>query len=103
MRPSIEVQPELELKELLSHLKYAFLGENDTLLVIRAPGLQERQIKVLWKHVKAIGWTLIILWTFYQEYAPTKLSLLRAAKPIVNQHQLKRYYTIGSQEGNNNG
>ena len=32
--PSIVQAPDIELKQLPSHLKYAFLGENDTLPVI---------------------------------------------------------------------
>ncbi|XP_038896420.1 uncharacterized protein LOC120084686 [Benincasa hispida] len=34
MRPSLEQPPELELKQLPRHLKYAFLGTNNTLPVI---------------------------------------------------------------------
>ena len=60
--PSVLQAPELELKPLPSHLKYAFLGSNDTLLVIIAKNLtavqEERLLRVLKEHKTAIGWTL---------------------------------------------
>ncbi|CAM8940531.1 unnamed protein product [Rhodiola kirilowii] len=60
--PSVVQAPTVELKPLPEHLKYAFLGENDTLPVIIKNGLgadQERRlIKVLTEHKLAIGWTL---------------------------------------------
>ncbi|KAI3809399.1 hypothetical protein L1987_25371 [Smallanthus sonchifolius] len=43
LKPSLESRPKLELKELPKHLKYAFVGENDTLPVIIATGLTEEQ------------------------------------------------------------
>ncbi|CAM8940958.1 unnamed protein product [Rhodiola kirilowii] len=60
--PSIVQAPEIELKPLPAHLKYVFLGDNETLLVIIKSGLemdQERRlIEVLSRHKTAIGWTL---------------------------------------------
>ncbi|CAM8906175.1 unnamed protein product [Rhodiola kirilowii] len=60
--PSIERAPDVELKPLPEHLKYAFLGENETLPVIIKSGLgadQERRlVEVLGRHKLAIGWTL---------------------------------------------
>ncbi|CAM8893032.1 unnamed protein product [Rhodiola kirilowii] len=60
--PSIVQAPEVELKPLPGHLKYAFLGENETLPVIIKSGLetdQERRlVEVLSRHRLAIGWTL---------------------------------------------
>jgi hypothetical protein len=60
--PSIESPPKLELKPLPDKLKYAFLGANDTLLVIIASDLQEDQennlLEVLKEHKEAIGWTV---------------------------------------------
>ncbi|CAM8934479.1 unnamed protein product [Rhodiola kirilowii] len=60
--PSIVQAPEVELKPLPGHLKYAFLGENATLPVIIKSGLetdQERRlVEVLSRHKLAIGWTL---------------------------------------------
>ncbi|GJX79157.1 reverse transcriptase domain-containing protein [Tanacetum coccineum] len=40
-KPSMEEPPELELKDLPSHLKYAYLEENDKLPVIIAKGLKD--------------------------------------------------------------
>ncbi|XP_015167994.1 uncharacterized protein [Solanum tuberosum] len=58
-KPSTKEPPSLELKALPSHLKYAFLGDNNTLPVIIANNLLERHVKlvieVLQKHIKVIG------------------------------------------------
>ncbi|XP_071939080.1 uncharacterized protein [Coffea arabica] len=60
--PSYEQAPQLELKPLPKHLKYAFLGEKETLPVIVNSALDEEQLdkllRVLRKHLKAIGWTI---------------------------------------------
>ncbi|CAM8953557.1 unnamed protein product [Rhodiola kirilowii] len=60
--PSVMQAPKIELKSLPGHLKYAFLGDNDTLPVIIKSGLEAGQeqslIKVLKQHKLAIGWTL---------------------------------------------
>ncbi|CAM8990536.1 unnamed protein product [Rhodiola kirilowii] len=60
--PSVMQAPEIELKPLPGHLKYAFLGENNTLLVIIKSGLEvgqeHRLVKVLRQHKLALGWTL---------------------------------------------
>ncbi|CAM8959032.1 unnamed protein product [Rhodiola kirilowii] len=60
--PSVMQAPKIELKPLHGHLKYAFLGENNTLLVIIKSGLEANQehrlVKVLRQHKLAIGWTL---------------------------------------------
>ncbi|XP_059294570.1 uncharacterized protein LOC132047560 [Lycium ferocissimum] len=61
-KPSIIEPPKLELKQLPSHLKYEFLGPNNTLLVIVSALLTEEQIslllKVLREYRRAIGWTI---------------------------------------------
>ncbi|XP_055826378.1 uncharacterized protein LOC129894752 [Solanum dulcamara] len=58
-KPSIDEPPVLELKELTSHLRYIFLGENNTLLVIIAVDMSERHVtilvEVLQRYKKAIG------------------------------------------------
>ncbi|KAJ9552673.1 hypothetical protein OSB04_016718 [Centaurea solstitialis] len=60
--PSVEQPPDLELKPLPSHLKYAYLAEDDKLPVIISSKLSEDQeqqlINLLKKHKKAIGWTI---------------------------------------------
>ncbi|GJR42927.1 reverse transcriptase domain-containing protein [Tanacetum coccineum] len=59
-KSSIEEPPELELKDLPSHLEYDFLEENDKLPVIIAKGLKNDQkealINVLKSHKHAIAW-----------------------------------------------
>ncbi|GJY49868.1 reverse transcriptase domain-containing protein [Tanacetum coccineum] len=61
-KPSIEEPPELELKELPSHLEYAYLEENDKLPVIIAKCLRDDEkdalIKVLKSHKQAIAWKI---------------------------------------------
>ncbi|KAL5561252.1 hypothetical protein UlMin_030999 [Ulmus minor] len=59
---SVDESPALELKPLPSHLRYAYLGDFSTFLVIISALLTEEQevqlLKVLKKFKKAIGWTL---------------------------------------------
>ena len=60
--PSIEQAPDLELKPLPDHLKYVYLGDNQTLPVIIAKELtsiqEEKLTNVLRNHKTAIGWTI---------------------------------------------
>ncbi|CAN6547372.1 unnamed protein product [Malus baccata var. baccata] len=60
--PSIIQAPILELKPLLSHLKYIFLGENETLPAIISSSLtaqeEEKLLRVLKEFKSALGWTL---------------------------------------------
>ena len=61
-KPSTEEPPNLELKPLPSHLRYAYLGDEETLPVIVSVSLTEEQeeklLQVLKKFKKAIGWTI---------------------------------------------
>ncbi|KAB2629204.1 hypothetical protein D8674_033999 [Pyrus ussuriensis x Pyrus communis] len=60
--PSIIQAPGLELKPLPSHLKYIFLGENETLPAIISSSLtaqeEEKLVQVLKEFKSALGWTL---------------------------------------------
>ncbi|XP_076926950.1 uncharacterized protein LOC143590288 [Bidens hawaiensis] len=62
LRPSLEIPPVVELKELPKHLKYVFLGENDTLPAVIGSNLEEDQERalmvVLKEHKAALGWTI---------------------------------------------
>ncbi|KAM2671214.1 hypothetical protein EV1_007050 [Malus domestica] len=62
LRPSIIQAPTLELKPLPSHLKYIFLGENETLPAIISSSLtaqeEEKLLQVLKEFKSALGWTL---------------------------------------------
>ena len=58
--PSTIKPPKLDLKPLPNHLRYTFLGEDETLPVIISSTLTQSQeemlVKMLRKRVKAIGW-----------------------------------------------
>ena len=60
--PSEERPPKLELKPLSSHLKYAFLGVEETFSVIISSSLESDQenklLEILRTHKTAIGWTI---------------------------------------------
>ncbi|KAJ9556763.1 hypothetical protein OSB04_011377 [Centaurea solstitialis] len=75
--PSVISPPDLELKQLPSHLKYAFLGEENKLPVIISSSLEEEQEKklvdMLKLHTKAIGWTI---------------ADLRGISPAICQHKI---------------
>ncbi|CAN6697903.1 unnamed protein product [Malus baccata var. baccata] len=62
MIPSVVQPSTLELKPLPSHLKYVFLGEDDTLPVIISSSLtaqeESKLVRVLKEYKTAIGWTL---------------------------------------------
>ena len=61
--PSIEKPPILELKHLPAHVKYIYLGDQETLPVIMLAQLTNHQeadlIVALKKHKKTIGWQMI--------------------------------------------
>ncbi|XP_050238324.1 uncharacterized protein LOC126687812 [Mercurialis annua] len=60
--PSSITPPQVELKTLPSHLRYAFLGDNMTLPIIISNNLSETQearvVKVVKQHILAIGWQI---------------------------------------------
>ena len=60
--PSEERPPKLELKPLPSHLKYAFLGAEETFPVIISSSLEMNQenqlLEILRTHRTALGWTI---------------------------------------------
>ena len=62
MLPSVLHAHQLELKPFPTHLKYMFLGENETLPVIIANNLtslqEDRLIRVLKEPKIAIWWTI---------------------------------------------
>ncbi|KAK9043538.1 hypothetical protein V6N11_071874 [Hibiscus sabdariffa] len=61
-KPSLEIATSLELKPLPSHLKYVYLGANDTLPVIISTQLNASQelsvVNSLKQYKKAIVWTM---------------------------------------------
>ncbi|KAM2922794.1 hypothetical protein COP2_039113 [Malus domestica] len=62
MLPSVVQPPTLELKPIPSHLRYVFLGEDETLPIIISSSLtaqeESKLVRVLKEYKTAIGWTL---------------------------------------------
>lgn len=85
MLPSIVQAPELELKVLPEHLKYAYLGESETLPVIISATLEAKQehklVEVLKKHKTAIGWTLADIKGINPAHCVHRILLEDGAKP----------------------
>ena len=86
MLPSVLHAPQLELKPLPTHLKYMFLGENETLPVIIANNLASLQedmlIRVLKEHKTAIGWTIADIKGISSSICMHRIHLEDVAKPI---------------------
>ncbi|GJS15540.1 hypothetical protein Tco_0410012 [Tanacetum coccineum] len=85
-----EDPPDLELKDLPSHLEYAFLEGNDTLPVIIAKNLKDEDktalIKVLKSHKQAIAWKISDIKGIDPQFCSHMILMEENAKPIV-QHQ----------------
>ncbi|CAN6685971.1 unnamed protein product [Malus baccata var. baccata] len=83
--PSIVQPPTLELKPLPSHLKYVFLGEDQTLPVIISSSLtaqeEDKLIRVLKEHKSAIGWTLADIKGISPTTCMHRILLEEGAKP----------------------
>ena len=83
--PSILHAPKLELKTLPDHLKYVFLGENETLPVIIFSNLsslqEEKLIRVLKDHRTSIGWTIADIKGISPSTCIHKIILEDGAKP----------------------
>ncbi|XP_021996068.1 uncharacterized protein LOC110893261 [Helianthus annuus] len=86
-RPSVEAPPPLELKELPSHLEYAFLGEGSQLPVIISAGLTEEEKKklmsVLRDHRQAIVWKLMDIKDINPSFCTHKILMEEEFKPVV--------------------
>ncbi|GJT13604.1 reverse transcriptase domain-containing protein [Tanacetum coccineum] len=89
-KPSIEEPPELELKDLPSHLEYAFLEETDKLPVIISKELKEEEkaalLKVLKSHKRAIAWKISDIKGIDPSFCTNKILMKDDFKPAV-QHQ----------------
>ncbi|CAN6576826.1 unnamed protein product [Malus baccata var. baccata] len=79
------ISPVLELKPLPDHLKYVFLGDNETLPVIVSSSLtaieEEKLIRVLKEHKTAIGWTLADIRGISPTTCMHRIFLEEGAKP----------------------
>ncbi|GJZ31263.1 hypothetical protein Tco_0576310 [Tanacetum coccineum] len=89
-KPSIEEPPELELKDLLSHLEYAFLEETNKLPVIIAKDLKDnekdRLLKDLKSHKRAIAWKISDIKGINPQFCTHKILMEDDSKPTV-EHQ----------------
>ncbi|GJV50435.1 hypothetical protein Tco_1440647 [Tanacetum coccineum] len=86
-KSSIEEPPELELKDLPSHLEYAFLEENNKLPVIIAKGLKNNEkdalLKVLKSHKRAIAWKITDIKDIDPHFCTYKILMEDDYKPTV--------------------
>ncbi|GJY26064.1 DNA-directed DNA polymerase [Tanacetum coccineum] len=89
-KPSIEEPPELKLKDLPSHLEYAFLEGTDKLPVIISKELKEEEkaalLKVLKSHKWAIAWKISDIKGIDPSFCTHKILMEDDFKPAV-QHQ----------------
>nr|GEU29877.1 reverse transcriptase domain-containing protein [Tanacetum cinerariifolium] len=87
VKSSIEEPPKLELKELPSHLEYAFLEETDKLPVIIAKDLKdvekEALLKVLKSHKRAIDWKITDIKGIDPGFCTHKILMEEDYKPAV--------------------
>ncbi|KAL5549377.1 hypothetical protein UlMin_004608 [Ulmus minor] len=84
---SIKEPPKLELKELPSHLRYAFLEESSYYPVIINSSLndleEEKLLRVLREHRKAIGWTIDDIKGISPSICMHKILMEETYKPLV--------------------
>ncbi|XP_074300626.1 uncharacterized protein LOC141631917 [Silene latifolia] len=84
--PSIVKPPIVKLKPLPSHLKYAFLGDGETLPVIISSKLtkerEEALIRVLKQHKETIGWTMADIKGISPTLCMHRILLEDEAKPV---------------------
>ncbi|GKC50817.1 hypothetical protein Tco_1073562, partial [Tanacetum coccineum] len=89
-KSSIDEPPEVELKDLLPHLEYAFLEGTDKLPIIIAKDLKDKEkaalIKVLKSHKRALAWQLSDIKGINPEFCTHKILMEDDFKPAV-QHQ----------------
>nr|GEX94870.1 reverse transcriptase domain-containing protein [Tanacetum cinerariifolium] len=86
-KSSVEEPPEVELKELLSHLEYAFLEDSNKLPVIIAKNLKvdekEALINVLKSHKWAIAWKISDIKGIDPRFYTHKILMEEDYKPAV--------------------
>ncbi|GJW33659.1 reverse transcriptase domain-containing protein [Tanacetum coccineum] len=90
IKSSIDDPPELELKDLPSHLEYTFLEENDKLPIIISKELKDEEkaalLKVLKSHKRAIAWKISDIKGIDPRFCTHKILMDDDFKPAV-QHQ----------------
>nr|GEU68242.1 reverse transcriptase domain-containing protein [Tanacetum cinerariifolium] len=86
-KSSIEEPPKLELKDLPSHLEYAYLEDEDKLPVIIAKDLKvdekEALLKVLKSHKRAIAWKIIDIKGIDPRLCTHKILMEKDYKPAM--------------------
>ncbi|GJV62427.1 reverse transcriptase domain-containing protein [Tanacetum coccineum] len=104
IKSSCEDPPDLELKDLPSHLEYAFLEGDDKLPIIIAKNLKDEDktalIKVLKSHKHAIAWKISDIKGIDPQFCNHKILMEENAKPVV-QHQRRvnpKIYEVIKQE-----
>ncbi|GJS83523.1 reverse transcriptase domain-containing protein [Tanacetum coccineum] len=104
IKSSCEDPPDLELKDLPSHLEYAFLEGDDKLPIIIAKNLKDEDktalIKVLKSHKHAIAWKISDIKGIDPQFCTHKILMEENAKPVV-QHQRRvnpKIYEVIKQE-----
>ncbi|GJW72797.1 reverse transcriptase domain-containing protein, partial [Tanacetum coccineum] len=91
IKPSIEDPPDLVLKDLPSHLEYAFLEGTSKLPVIIAKDLKEEEkeqlLKVLKSHKRAIAWKISDIRGINPNFCTHKILMEDDFKPAVQQQR----------------
>ncbi|GJW90498.1 reverse transcriptase domain-containing protein [Tanacetum coccineum] len=91
IKSSCEDPPDLELKDLPSHLEYAFLEGDDKLPVIIAKNLKDEDktalIKVLKSHKHAIAWKISDIKGIDPQFCTHKILMEENAKPEFQHHR----------------
>ncbi|GKE55253.1 reverse transcriptase domain-containing protein, partial [Tanacetum coccineum] len=86
-KSSIEEPPELELKDLPSHLEYAYLEGTDKLPVIISKSLKDDEkealLKVLKSHKRAIAWKITDIKGIDPRFCTHKILMEEDYKPAV--------------------
>nr|XP_027100445.1 uncharacterized protein LOC113719440 [Coffea arabica] len=84
--PSVVQALELELKSLPKHLKYAFLGDRETLPVIisahLSPSQEDKLVRILMEHKEAIGWSIADIKGISLSLCMHRIRLEGDAKPV---------------------
>ncbi|GJU73418.1 reverse transcriptase domain-containing protein [Tanacetum coccineum] len=103
-KPSIKEPPELELKDLPSHLEYAFLEGTDKLPVIISKELKDEEkatlLKVLKLHKQAIAWKILDIKGIDPSFCTHKI-LMEDDFKLAVQHQIRvnlKIYEVIKQE-----
>ncbi|GJW81216.1 reverse transcriptase domain-containing protein [Tanacetum coccineum] len=86
-KSSIEEPPELELKDLPSHLEYAYLEGTDKLPVIIAKGFKDNEkeslLNVLKSHKRAIAWKITDIKGIDPRFSTHKILMEEDCKPSL--------------------